>query len=208
MAEAALSLTPKAHAITLDSQLVATPEYLTIVRCYQMLVDVLKQSVNSIVSALFAKGYISENIRDKTRLDLVTPSDKITIVLDCLTDRIKHEPKAYHQFVEILEEMRPWTDLVLESLSKRFQDYVNKSSKDTKNDETTPILGLQRNPAPESGRRYSAGDILTYSPLAEMSKSKRNPFPPSIDSESIAESATPLKPPYVIGEKVDLSIVI
>lgn len=118
MGKTASKQAPKAQA---NHKNLETPEYRTIVQCNQMLVDLLKQSVNPIGSALFAKGYISSRIRDGLRMETVNPTDKAVKLLDCLTDRIKHDPKTYHEFVEILENEKPWTDLILESLSNTFQ---------------------------------------------------------------------------------------
>ena len=120
-----------------SSQFSATPEYRTIVQCNQMLVDLLKQSVNPIGSALFAKGYISSSVRDYLRMETVNPTVKAVKLLDCLTDRIKHDAETYHEFIQILENEKPWTDLILESLSKAFQCHTTDIEPSLSTTETT-----------------------------------------------------------------------
>ena len=97
-----------------------TPEYRTVVKCSQLLVDMLKQSYKELGNVLFAEGFISKEIWDGLRMESVQPVDKATSIVSSLIDRIEHDSTVYHKFVKILEREKPWTDLLLETLNIHY----------------------------------------------------------------------------------------
>ena len=97
-----------------------TPEYRTVVKCSQLLVDMLKQSYKELGNVLFAEGFISKEIWDGLRMESVPPVDKAASIVSSLIDRIEHDTNSYHEFVKILERERPWSDLLLETLNRHY----------------------------------------------------------------------------------------
>ena len=67
-----------------------TPEYRTVVKCSQLLVDMLKHSYGGLGNALFAEGFISQDIWDGLSMASVPPVDKAASIVSSLIDRIEH----------------------------------------------------------------------------------------------------------------------
>ncbi len=115
---------------------VESPEYATIRECHVALVDILSMSINSVVVALISKGLIPPDVADKVQLTgTITQASKTREVTNCLSIQIKHNPKIYHKFVEVLNEQGQWTQSIVEKLTScynslllRVQDQAQKAS--------------------------------------------------------------------------------
>ena len=81
-----------------------SPEYNTIKKRYDMLVDFLKPSIRSLGDRLFAKGLIPEDLNDKLTMNSITEADKARDVLKHLLTCIKLNSSVYDAFVELLKQ--------------------------------------------------------------------------------------------------------
>ena len=119
-----------------------TPEYYTVVKCNQILVDMLKQSYKELGNVLFAEGFISKEIWDGLRMESVPPVDKARSIVSSLIDRIEHDTNSYQLFVKILENEKPWSDLLLEKLNRHYLSLKESPSTSEPQDivESSPTL--------------------------------------------------------------------
>lgn len=53
-----------------------TPEYTAFQSCYESLVDTITQEPGTFCNSLFAKSYISSEVRDYARVDAITDKQK------------------------------------------------------------------------------------------------------------------------------------
>ncbi len=97
-------------------------EYKTIVKCASSILDCIKSSPNSIGTAMFAEGYISEYVRDSVGDTSVSKVDKAQQLLNTITDRVKTDPLAYNGFVEIIRNEGTWACCYLEQLQKVYEE--------------------------------------------------------------------------------------
>lgn len=98
-----------------------SPEYNTFRRCHFTLVDLLKVSIGRIGDVLFAKGHIPPEVKDEIQeTNGRTAAEKARKVIGCLTNRIKHNPAVYHEFVDILKQEGQWTQLIVEKLTSEY----------------------------------------------------------------------------------------
>ena len=97
-----------------------TPEYRTVVKCSQFLVDMVKQSYRNLGNVLFAEEFISKEIWDGLRMESISPVDKAASIVSSLIDRIEHDTNSYYKFVKILEREKTWSDLLLEKLNTHY----------------------------------------------------------------------------------------
>ncbi len=104
-------------------------EHKTIVNCASSILDCIKASPNSIGTAMFAKGYISEYVRDNVGDTSVSKVDKAQLLLITITDRIKTDPLAYHGFVEIIRNEGTWASCFIERLQKVFKELSLEAQK-------------------------------------------------------------------------------
>ncbi len=97
-------------------------EYKTMVKCASSILDCIKASPNSIGTAMFAKGYISEYVRDIVGSTSVSRVDKAQQLLNTITDRVKTDPPAYHGFVDIIKKEGIWTSCYLDEFQKAYEE--------------------------------------------------------------------------------------
>lgn len=104
------------------------PEHSTIRQCYSQLVNVVKQSYDTIGDALFSRGYISSHVRDFIRMDTKPPAEKARKLLDAVIDRVECHPDSYHGFIEILKKEGQWTEDMVKQLSDCYMKLLHSSS--------------------------------------------------------------------------------
>ena len=80
------------------------------------LVSLVEKSPGSICDAMISKGFLSSEERNFIRMDSILPSDKARKLVDTMTDRVNHDPIAFHGFIKILETEGQWTDHVVKEL--------------------------------------------------------------------------------------------
>ncbi|XP_064381914.1 uncharacterized protein LOC135330889 isoform X3 [Halichondria panicea] len=97
-------------------------EYKTMVKCASSSLDCIKSSPNSIGTAMFAEGYISEYVRDSVGDTSVSKVDKAQLLLNTITDHVKTDPLAYHGFVEIIRKEGTWASCYLERLQNVYEE--------------------------------------------------------------------------------------
>ena len=90
---------------------VATPEYLAFRECYEQVIKVAKLDPGLLCDALFARGYITESVRDYTRTDSIQDEKKARKLVDNVIDHIRDDPNVFHEFVNILESHRHYDNL-------------------------------------------------------------------------------------------------
>ena len=95
-----------------------TPEYVAFRKCYPELISAVSAQADTFCNALFAKGYISESVRNFTRNRAFLDDEKAGKLLDTVIDRIKLNPSVFHGFLEILKA--PSTDDIAETLQHHF----------------------------------------------------------------------------------------
>ena len=122
-----------------------TPEYRTVVKCNQLLVDMLQQDYKEVGGDMFAKGLISKQVWDGLRMEIVPPVDRATSIVSSLIDRIEHDTNSYHKFVKILEREKPWSDLLLETLNTHYLSLKEGTSGSESQDT------VERGPSQSSG---------------------------------------------------------
>ncbi len=96
-------------------------EYKTMVKCASSILNCIKSSPNSIGTAMFAEGYISEYVRDSVGDTSVSKVDKAQMLLNTITDRVKTDPLAYNGFVEIIRNEGTWACCYLERLQNAYK---------------------------------------------------------------------------------------
>ena len=96
-----------------------TPEYLAFQKCYQVLVTTIKTESGAFCDALFARGYISESVRDFARNRFISEEEKAQKFVDTLIDRIKVDVSVFHGFIEIIK--RPSMNSVVEILQQSYE---------------------------------------------------------------------------------------
>ena len=79
----------------------ASPEYRTLKQSYRLLVDIIKESPDTICDALIAKEYVSPSKHDDFAAG-ISPAAKARALLNSVLRKVKHHPEVYHGFVEIL----------------------------------------------------------------------------------------------------------
>ena len=137
--------TPNPVSSTSSTSVEESPEYTTMRECHVVLVDLLKPAIASLGNALFARGLIPQDVKENLRMNSITPADKASEVVDCLTDQVKHNKSAYHKFVSILREQGQWTELIVEKLSSCYesQTATPESSLSLKSSESQSKLRLE-----------------------------------------------------------------
>ncbi len=98
-----------------------TPEYTAFQSCYESLVDTITQEPGTFCNSLFAKSYISSEVRDYARVDAITDKQKAHRLVDSISDRIKHDPVTFHGFLDILKT--PFTNDLLKKLQECYKTY-------------------------------------------------------------------------------------
>ncbi len=93
-----------------DSEGATSREYITMRKSASVLLDLVKQSPNTIGTAMFAEEFISEYIRDLTgptgnKADV----EKAQILVNTMTDQVKANPRFFYKFIKLLEKEGPWT---------------------------------------------------------------------------------------------------
>ena len=97
-------------------------EYQTMVKCASSNLNCIKSSPNTIGTAMFGEGYISEYVRDIVGSTSVSGVDKAQQLLNTITDRVKTDPLAYNGFVEIIRNEGTWACCYLEQLQKVYEE--------------------------------------------------------------------------------------
>ena len=112
-----------------------SPEYVAFRKCYEELVTAISTQVGTFCDALFAKGFISESVRDFTRNRSVLDGEKAEKLVDTVIDRIKFNPKLLSCFIEIVRG--PSTDEIADKLQHYYDAECKRkqSSQAQKNDE-------------------------------------------------------------------------
>ncbi len=111
-----------------DTKVTNSPEYTAFQKCYESLIDTIAQECGGFCNSLFAKSFISTEIRDFTRLGPVTNKKKAEQLVDALADKIKHYPSIFHEFLKILKIQTPFADNLLEQLESLYE-VANSSNK-------------------------------------------------------------------------------
>ena len=113
--------TPSPVSSTSSTSVEESPEYTTMRECHVVLVDLLKPAIASLGNVLFARGFIPQDVKENLRMNFITPANKASEVVDCVTSQVKHNKSAYHKFVSILREQGQWTELVVERLTSCYE---------------------------------------------------------------------------------------
>ncbi len=111
---------PEAVEETDSEPYASSPEYLTLRRSFKQVVDCVTLQPTSIRSALFAKGYIPDEVRAYTTTNGISDECKAQKLLDAVLARVKLNPDVYHGFLKILGNERPWTDDIIKHLEGCF----------------------------------------------------------------------------------------
>ena len=104
-----------------------TPEYHTMKKSANILLDFIKESPTKIGTAMFAAGFLSENQRDRvSATGGITDVDKAQILVNAMTDQVKMNPEAYHKFIDLLKEKAGESDIwVTPYLEKIERTYLS-----------------------------------------------------------------------------------
>ncbi len=112
-----------ATAISFDE----SPEYETLRECHTMMIDLLKTSIGSFGSELFAKKLIPlsvyENLPPVSR-----PAESTREIIIYLMNLVQHSTEKYHDIVSAVKELGPWTETItdqLEATYARKQSHVH-----------------------------------------------------------------------------------
>ena len=81
----------------------ASPEYLALRKCYELVIGAVSSDPGSVCDALFSKGYVSDSVRKYTRSDSKLDDDKARKLIDYVIDQIRDEPNVFHDFIRTLE---------------------------------------------------------------------------------------------------------
>ena len=98
----------------------ASPEYLTMVRCTPQLTDTIAGDPKRVADSLFAEGYIAPAIHDDMQMEMMRPRDKASKLVASMSDRIKNTPSVFHKFIRLLKEQGSWTKDLVESLNTTY----------------------------------------------------------------------------------------
>ena len=79
----------------------------------ELLLNLIRHCLHSLTNALWAKGLISPDIKEKTLNDMLSMSVRGIALLDCIEAKIKVQPTVYATVVNILE-----SEPFLEALAK------------------------------------------------------------------------------------------
>lgn len=101
----------------------ASPEYLTMVRCTTQLTDTIAGDPKRVAESLFAEGYIAPALLDDMQMDTMRSRDKASKLVSSISDRIRNKPSTFHEFVRLLKEQGPWTKDLIESLNTTYSSY-------------------------------------------------------------------------------------
>lgn len=152
----------------------SSPEYVTIRKCYQHIVSVVKESYGTIGDSLFSGGYIASALRDYIRMDSKTPIEKAQRLVDAIIDRVEHDPDTYHGFVEILDEQGSWTNILVKKLREL---HISKSEGIEHSDDTS---------SESEDSFHSASELNETLPYQQVASSQKNDIatPSSRESSS------------------------
>ena len=103
-----------------------TPEYVALQKCYKLIIAVVKIDPGSLCDALFSKGYVSESVRNYTRMDTLPDENKARKLIDTVIDQIKEDPIVFHHFLETLTSSH--YDSIKKKLTECYQ--IEKSKTD------------------------------------------------------------------------------
>ena len=107
------------------------------IECYEVLVNLLKPSIDSLGDTLLSRWLIPLDIIEKLRISS-TAADKARVLLDCLTGQVKYNESAYHKFVSILREQGQWTESILEKLTSCYSRALKSSESQIQQESTVP----------------------------------------------------------------------
>ena len=74
---------------------------------YDYLVGMIKQSPESVGDKLYARGFLSDESRDRIRED-ISKLNKARLIIDVVVDRTKVDRRYLYQFLEVLEAEGLW----------------------------------------------------------------------------------------------------
>ncbi len=102
---------------------IESPECEALRKCHVVLIETLSLSINSIGDALFAKGLVPPDLRIKIQSsgNTIPPNEKAREILSSLSIQIKHDPKIFQKFVEVLTEEGPWAEFIVEKLTSCYK---------------------------------------------------------------------------------------
>ena len=90
------------------------------------IVTTIKNEPGAFCDALFARGFISESVRDFARNRFISDEEKAQKFVDTLIDRIKVDVSVFHGFIEIVK--RPSTSNIVEMLQQSYETECEKLS--------------------------------------------------------------------------------
>ena len=149
----------------------ATPEYLTLQKCYEMVIGVVGTDPGSLCDALFSKGYVSESVRNYTRNDALLDENKARKLIDTLIDRIKDDPNVFHGFVEVLKSSH--YDKLKKKLTECFQAESNADKlqsqviKSSQSDVSSSEVNLRAPAHTKSSESYTNNDTSFVCPYCK-----------------------------------------
>ena len=109
------------RGISTRGAFILSPEYKAFKKCYNVIVNNVKQQVGEICDSLYAKGYLTETVRDYTRTDGIPDLKKAQKLVDSVSDAIKLNPNVFHGFIAILEG--PFNGDIVKILQKSHREH-------------------------------------------------------------------------------------
>ena len=96
-----------------------TPEYLTLQKCYPLIIVAVKADSGCLCDILFSKSLIPKSVKKYTQMDSVLDEDKARKLIDNVMDQIELDPSVFHEFVEALNS--PHYSKLKEKLNECYQ---------------------------------------------------------------------------------------
>ena len=98
---------------------ITTPEYLTLQKCYHLIITAVKADLGCLCDILFSKSLIPKSVKNYTQMDSVLDEDKARKLIDDVMDQVQLDPSVFHEFVEALNS--PHCSKLKEKLNECYQ---------------------------------------------------------------------------------------
>ena len=174
------------------------------------LIGMIKQSPESVGDKLYARGFLSDESRDRVRVG-VSQLSKARLIIDVVVDRTKVDRKYFYQFLEVLEAEGPWLKDVAEKLKSdlrlkcRFGILVVGLTGSGKSTLINSLLGREVAEVGH-GLRSVTDSVMTYDGVIE-SVPVRLYDTPAVDHTSL-ESETCLSMIKEVIEKREIHAIV
>ena len=103
-------------------------EVYTLSKHNDLLILALSDNPTGMAAALHARGLIPSNIREEILFSDTSPKEKATKLIAAVRNRVKIDPKMYHEFMDVLKNEFYYYQDIVKLLNSTYQDYTGSKS--------------------------------------------------------------------------------